>query len=103
MLLTEPMDSFMLMGLHKYKDFELKNVAQAEIENIEKPQEQNEAEKIPDADFNYPVDTSNKSSANGSPMYAPATDFRNRWRGWWILMERSTPNSARVSLSWQGI
>ena len=51
MLLTEPMDSFMLMGLHQYKDYELKNVAQAEIENIEKPQEQNEAEKIPDADF----------------------------------------------------
>src|SRR5215216_2793551 len=31
LLLTEPMDSFMLMGLRKYKDFELKNVAQAEI------------------------------------------------------------------------
>jgi molecular chaperone HtpG len=52
MLLTEPMDSFMLMGLHQYKDFELKNVAQAEIENIEKPKEESDAEKISDADFN---------------------------------------------------
>jgi molecular chaperone HtpG len=52
MLLTEPMDSFMLMGLRQYKDHELKNVAQAEIENIEKPKEEVEAEKIPDVDFN---------------------------------------------------
>jgi molecular chaperone HtpG len=52
MLLTEPMDSFMLMGLRQYKDYELKNVAQAEIENVEKPKEEVEAEKIPDADFN---------------------------------------------------
>jgi molecular chaperone HtpG len=50
LLLTEPMDSFMLMGLRKYKDFELKNVAQAEIP--QKEQEQAEAEKIPEADFN---------------------------------------------------
>jgi molecular chaperone HtpG len=46
------MDSFMLMGLHKYKDFELKNVAQAEIDTTKKPKDQPEAEKIPDADFN---------------------------------------------------
>ena len=52
LLLTEPMDSFMLMGLRQYKDFELKNVAQAEIENVDKPKEEAEAEKIPDADFN---------------------------------------------------
>ncbi len=32
LLLTEPMDSFMLMGLRKYKDFELKNVAQEQVE-----------------------------------------------------------------------
>jgi len=31
LLLTDPMDSFMLMGCSKYKDFELTNVAQAEI------------------------------------------------------------------------
>ncbi len=31
LLLTEPMDQFMLMGLHKYKDFELKNAAQADL------------------------------------------------------------------------
>ncbi|HLO28613.1 MAG TPA: molecular chaperone HtpG [Anaerolineales bacterium] len=49
LLLTEPMDSFMLMGLHKYKDFELKNVAQAEI--TEKPKEAEGQEQIAEADF----------------------------------------------------
>jgi len=49
LLLTEPMDSFMLMGLHKYKDFELKNVAQAEI--TEKPKETEGQEQIAEADF----------------------------------------------------
>jgi molecular chaperone HtpG len=56
LLLTEPMDSFMLMGLRKYKDFELKNVAQADVDTTEKPKEQVEAEKIPDADFNTLVE-----------------------------------------------
>jgi molecular chaperone HtpG len=45
------MDSFMLMGLHKYKDFDLKNVAQAEVDTAKKPEDQPETEKIPDADF----------------------------------------------------
>jgi HSP90 family molecular chaperone len=49
LLLTEPIDSFMLMGLHKYKDFELKNVAQAEI--TEKPKEADGQEQIAEADF----------------------------------------------------
>ncbi|MBI5945776.1 MAG: molecular chaperone HtpG [Chloroflexi bacterium] len=52
LLLTDPMDSFMLMGLHKYKDFELKNVSSAEVDATQKPKEQTETEKIPDADFN---------------------------------------------------
>jgi molecular chaperone HtpG len=52
LLLTDPMDSFMLMGLRKYKDFELKNVAQADVDTTQKPKDQPEAEKIPDADFN---------------------------------------------------
>jgi len=56
LLLTEPMDSFMLMGLRKYKDFELKNVAQAEVDTSEKPKEGGEAEKIPDADFSTLVE-----------------------------------------------
>ena len=56
LLLTEPMDSFMLMGLHKYKDFELKNVAQAEIDTSDKPKDEVEAEKIPDADFSSLVE-----------------------------------------------
>jgi molecular chaperone HtpG len=50
LLLTEPMDSFMLMGLHKYKDYELKNVAQAEI--TEKPKEAEGQAPIAEADFN---------------------------------------------------
>ena len=56
LLLTDPMDSFMLMGLHKHKDFELKNVAQAEIDAADKPKDQPEAEKIPDTDFNTLVE-----------------------------------------------
>src|SRR5258706_1589352 len=51
LLLTEPMDAFMLMGLHKYKDFELENVAQSEVESSGKPEEGAEAEKIPETDF----------------------------------------------------
>ena len=54
LLLTDPMDSFMLMGLHKYKDFELKNVSQAEVEPSKK--EEQEAEKLPDADFSTLVE-----------------------------------------------
>ncbi len=50
LLLTEPMDSFMLMGLHKYKEYELKNVAQAEIP--EQSQEESEKqEQIAEAEF----------------------------------------------------
>ncbi len=56
LLLTDPMDSFMLMGFHKYKDYELKNVAQADIEPSEKTKEEDEAEKMPDADFNSLVE-----------------------------------------------
>ncbi|MEW5831006.1 MAG: molecular chaperone HtpG [Chloroflexota bacterium] len=51
LLLTEPMDSFMLIGLRQYKDHELKNVAQADIETPEKPKEESAAEKMPEADF----------------------------------------------------
>jgi len=57
LLLTDPMDSFMLMGLRKHKDFELKNVAQAEVDITEKAKEQAEAEKIPDADFNALIES----------------------------------------------
>ena len=56
LLLTDPMDSFMLMGLHKYKDFDLKNVAQAEVDTTQKPKDQPEAEKIADNDFNSLVE-----------------------------------------------
>jgi molecular chaperone HtpG len=50
LLLTEPIDSFLLMGLRKYKDFELKNVAQAEIPDISKETERQDS--IAEADFN---------------------------------------------------
>lgn len=55
LLLTEPMDSFMLMGLRKYKDFELKNVAQAEIP--EQPKKDSEGgEEIAEAEFSQLVE-----------------------------------------------
>jgi molecular chaperone HtpG len=56
LLLTDPMDSFMLMGLHKYKDYEFKNVAQAEVDTSKGAEAKDEAEKIPDADFNTLVE-----------------------------------------------
>jgi molecular chaperone HtpG len=49
LLLTEPIDSFMLMGLRKYKDYELKNVAQAEIG--EPATESEKQDQIAEADF----------------------------------------------------
>ena len=55
LLLTEPMDSFMLMGLRKYKDFELKNVAQAEIKE-QPPGESEKEEQIAEADFNQLIE-----------------------------------------------
>src|SRR5215207_7874989 len=54
LLLTEPMDSFMLMGLCKYKDFELKNAAQAEIGDQSKESEQKD--QIAEADFSKLVE-----------------------------------------------
>ncbi|CAG0988105.1 molecular chaperone HtpG [Anaerolineales bacterium] len=56
LLLTGPMDSFMLMGLHKYKDFDLKNVAQADVDTSKKPKEETEAERMPESDFGGLVD-----------------------------------------------
>jgi molecular chaperone HtpG len=50
------MDSFMLMGLRKHKDFELKNVAQADVDVTEKPKAESQDEKLADADFNSLVE-----------------------------------------------
>jgi HSP90 family molecular chaperone len=44
------MDSFMLMGLHKYKEYELKNVAQAEIPEQTQGQSEKQ-EQIAEAEF----------------------------------------------------
>jgi len=52
LLLTDPMDSFMLMGLRKHKEFELKNVAQSDATPTEKSAEITQADKIADEDFN---------------------------------------------------
>jgi molecular chaperone HtpG len=52
LLLTDPMDSFMLMGLQKYKEYEFKNVAQAEVDTSKQAEAKDASEKIPDADFN---------------------------------------------------
>ena len=54
LLLTEPMDSFMLMGLRGYRDFELKNVAQAEIP--EQPGETEKQEQIAEAEFSQLIE-----------------------------------------------
>lgn len=51
LLLTDPLDSFMLMGLRNYKEYELKNVAQAEVETTEASEKESEAEKIAEDDF----------------------------------------------------
>ena len=56
LLLTDPMDSFMLMGLHTYKEHEFKNVAQAEVDTSKQPEAQNEAEKLAEPDFNAVVE-----------------------------------------------
>jgi molecular chaperone HtpG len=52
LLLTDPMDSFMLMGLRKYKDLELKNVATAEDDLQDVPESKPvEKESIPNNDM----------------------------------------------------
>jgi molecular chaperone HtpG len=55
-LLTEPMDSFLLMGLRTYKDFTLKNAAQADIKPDEKAGKEADREKMPEDDFNLLVE-----------------------------------------------
>ncbi|MCE9644608.1 MAG: molecular chaperone HtpG [Chloroflexi bacterium] len=61
LLLTDPMDSFMLMGLHKYQDYELKNVAQADVNVTRKPKDEPEVEKIAEADFQSLVELFKKT------------------------------------------
>jgi molecular chaperone HtpG len=45
LLFTEPVDSFMLMGLRKYKDFEFDDISKA-APDADKPEEQTEKEKL---------------------------------------------------------
>jgi HSP90 family molecular chaperone len=49
LLLTEPMDSFMLIGLRKYREYELKNAAQTDLPKNSK--EETKTENIPDEEF----------------------------------------------------
>jgi HSP90 family molecular chaperone len=53
-MFTDPMDSFMLMGLRKYNDFDLVNVASPDMElpsAEETSEEEPQPEKLPDDDF----------------------------------------------------
>lgn len=56
LLLTDPMDSFMLMGLRKYKDYDLQNAAQAKTEPPAKTDDPAEAQPLPEADFSALVE-----------------------------------------------
>lgn len=56
LLLTEPIDSFMLMGLRQYKNYEFNNVAQADVKPVEPPADQTQAQNIIEADFAALVD-----------------------------------------------
>ena len=52
--LTDPMDSFMLMGLHKFGDFELQNVAASDLElpdDVEPKEDDTQPDALPDDDF----------------------------------------------------
>jgi molecular chaperone HtpG len=52
--LTDPMDSFMLMGLHKFGEFDLQNVAAPDLElpvGEKTPDDEPEAEKLPEDEF----------------------------------------------------
>ena len=51
LLLTDPMDSFMLMGLKQYKEHELKNVAQVDVELEEDDVKESEEENISEDEF----------------------------------------------------
>jgi molecular chaperone HtpG len=98
LLLTEPMDSFMLMGLHKYKDFELKNVAQADLP--ENPPKTKRGRISPTKNSRRWWNASSRYWANASRMCAPATGFRNRWPGWSTRRARLTRKcSASTSTS----
>ncbi|MBN1305341.1 MAG: molecular chaperone HtpG [Anaerolineales bacterium] len=46
LLLTHPVDPFLLMGLQKYRDFDLKNAAQAELEPDAKEDKADQAEAV---------------------------------------------------------
>jgi len=58
-MFTDPMDSFMLMGLRKYSDFDLVNVASPDLalpSAAETPAEEPQGEKLPDDDFDVLVE-----------------------------------------------
>jgi len=56
---TDPMDSFMLMGLREYADFELQNVADPDLElpaGAQEPEEDTASEPLPDDEIASLVD-----------------------------------------------
>ena len=48
LLLTEPIDSFMLMGMNKYKEIDFKNIASAEMDKKEAETEEEKKEEAPE-------------------------------------------------------
>ncbi len=50
LLMTDPMDSFMLMGLHQFKGFDLKNIAVEESQSGEKSQDESREKSETDSD-----------------------------------------------------
>ena len=53
-MFTDPMDSFMLMGLRTYNDFDLVNVASPDLvlpAGKDTPEDESQPEKLPEADF----------------------------------------------------
>jgi molecular chaperone HtpG len=51
LLLTDPLDAFMLMGLRSYKDYPLENVAQADLPPASSPDSSPESSRLADEDF----------------------------------------------------
>lgn len=51
LLLTDPLDAFMLMGLRSYKDYPLENVAQADLPPASNPDSSPESSRLADDDF----------------------------------------------------
>lgn len=78
--LADPMDSFMLMGLRKYGDYDLQNVAAPDLklpEVQEHPEEETQAEKLPDDDLQKLVKRFKKQLGERVTDVRPTDRLRN--------------------------